>query len=190
MRKALVIEGSPHSRMLVANWLREEEWDVIEASNGEQGVRLAKEHRPAAIVCALLMPQRNGYEVCRTIRDLENWLEQPRIIVTAASDNEVDRLSMMKAGADDYLVKPIRREQLMQMLTRSPLLIDRSLCASGSGVSAALYQPPDRRRHSTEATRRVWKSAQTIRSSSWTPGVESGGWAWLSTQNSKIVQCI
>jgi phosphoribosyl 1,2-cyclic phosphodiesterase/CheY-like chemotaxis protein len=116
MRKALVIDDSPNSRMLVANWLREEDWDVIEAGDGEQGLQLAKEHRPAAVVCALPLPRHDGFQICRAIRGLANSLEQPRIIVMTKGDDEANRLCVKEAGADDYLVKPIQRERLMEML--------------------------------------------------------------------------
>lgn len=116
MPKALVIEDSATSRLHVTHCLQEEGWEVIEAEDGERGVELAREHRPAVIVCDLLMPRCNGYQVCRAIRGQGNWLQRPRIIVMTASDYAADRANAKEAGADDYLVKPIQREALREIL--------------------------------------------------------------------------
>lgn len=116
MGKALVIDDSITSRMLVAHWLREEGWQVIEAEEGEEGLQLSREHCPDVVLCDLMMPRCNGYTVCRTIRSQGEGGRRPRIIVMTASDYGADRENAREAGADDYLVKPLNRERLMEIL--------------------------------------------------------------------------
>src|SRR3989442_14184443 len=100
MRTVLLIEDSQTSRMLLAHWLQEEGWHVLEAEDGELGLSMARQHRPDVIICDLLMPRCNGYQVCRSIRSDADWARQPKIVVTTSSDYAADRLNALEAGAD------------------------------------------------------------------------------------------
>jgi phosphoribosyl 1,2-cyclic phosphodiesterase/CheY-like chemotaxis protein len=88
---------------------------VLEAGDGEAGIELALRHRPEVILCDLLMPKANGFQVCRAIR---KQLQPTKIIVISGRDYGVDRASAIEAGADDYLVKPITWELLSSTIDR------------------------------------------------------------------------
>lgn len=97
--------------------LRRDQWEVFEAADGAVGLSLAFQHRPDVILCDLLMPRVNGYQVCRAVRDhLE--LRHTKIIVVTGRDYAADRKSAGEAGADDYLVKPIAFEELRAALAK------------------------------------------------------------------------
>jgi DNA-binding response OmpR family regulator len=103
MSRVLVIEDDPAIlRGLVVN-LREDSYDVITASDGEAGYRLAREKAPDLIVLDLMLPRMSGYEVCRKLR--ADGVSIPILMLTARGD-EADRILGLDLGADDYLTKP------------------------------------------------------------------------------------
>lgn len=115
MSTVLLIEDDAESRRATVELFQREDWKILEAGDGEAGIRLALEHQPDLILCDLLMPKANGFQVCRSIRQL---LQRTRIIIVSGRDYGVDRTSAIEAGADEYLVKPIRWENLREVIER------------------------------------------------------------------------
>jgi phosphoribosyl 1,2-cyclic phosphodiesterase len=109
MPRVLIIDDDAESRRLVSDLFRREDWKVTEANDGDAGVELALRDRPELILCDLLMPRSNGFQVCRTIRE---QLQPTKIIVVSGRDYRVDRTTALQAGADEYLLKPITWELL------------------------------------------------------------------------------
>ena len=115
MPTVLLIEDDDESRCATSELFSREEWTVFEAGDGEAGIELALEHRPEVIVCDLLMPKANGFQVCRAIRQ---QLQPAKIIVISGRDYGIDRTSAIEAGADEYLVKPVTWEILSTAIER------------------------------------------------------------------------
>lgn len=115
MPTVLLIEDDAESRRATADMFAREEWKVLEAGDGESGIELALKHRPEVILCDLLMPKANGFQVCRAIRQ---QLQPTKIIVISGRDYGVDRASALEAGADEYMVKPISWEALSATIDR------------------------------------------------------------------------
>jgi len=115
MPSVLIIEDDADSRRAMAGLFAREDWKVLEAGDGDTGVDLAVQHRPEVILCDLLMPKSNGFQVCRTIRQ---QLQPTKIIVISGRDYAVDRASALEAGADEYLLKPITWELLRDAIDR------------------------------------------------------------------------
>ncbi|MCX6896427.1 MAG: response regulator [Verrucomicrobia bacterium] len=88
---------------------------VFEAGEGEAGLALVRQHRPQIVLCDLLMPRGNGFQVCRELR-ANPALRHIRIIVTTGRDYEADRQSACDAGADAYLTKPISAEAILKAI--------------------------------------------------------------------------
>src|SRR4029077_3440297 len=122
----LIIEDDDNSRRAIANLFARAEWKVLEAADGDSGIELALRNRPEVILCDLLMPKSNGFQVCRAIR---RQLQPTKIIVASGRDYAVDRASALEAGADEYLLKRIPGEALRES-------IDRLLAASPSRPGA------------------------------------------------------
>src|SRR6185436_3202589 len=107
--------------------------NVIEAEDGGMGLDLAVKNRPDVILCDLLMPRVNGYQVCRAVREhLE--LRHTKIIVVTGRDYTADRKSAEEAGADDYLVKPLE-------FTKLQAALDKMLPREGNGASSGESVP-------------------------------------------------
>lgn len=115
MPTVLLIEDDDENRRIAGDLFRRKDWNVIEAGDGEAGIQLALQHRPEIVLCDLLMPKANGFQVCRAIR---HQLQSARIIVISGRDYGVDRESALQAGADDYLVKPVTWEMLSSSIER------------------------------------------------------------------------
>ena len=115
MPSVLIIEDDDDGRRAIARLFARADWKVFEAADGDAGVELALRNRPEVILCDLLMPKSNGFQVCRTIRQ---QLQPTKIIVVSGRDYAVDRASALDAGADEFLLKPITWEVLRESIDR------------------------------------------------------------------------
>ena len=115
MPSVLIIEDDEDGRRAIAKLFAREDWKVFEAADGDSGVEIALRNRPEVILCDLLMPKSNGFQVCRTIRQ---QLQPTKIIVVSGRDYAVDRTSALEAGADEFLLKPITWEMLRESIDR------------------------------------------------------------------------
>lgn len=166
MKTVLLVEDDAGSRAVLAHHLRQDGWHVLEAEDGETGIRLALDHRPQLVICDLLMPRCNGFQVCRAVRQ---HLQPTRIIVTSARDYPIDRLNAEEAGANHYLIKPFQWEELRGLIgdvaepPPLPLRGVRSAPAAAGGDGDATATPPP------VATIRFWG----VRGSIPTPGADT-----------------
>ncbi len=115
MSTVLIIEDDADNRTTLAQLFATDGWKVLEANDGDTGLELALHNRPELILCDLLMPKLNGFQVCRSIRE---QLQPTKIIVLSGRDYGVDRTSALQAGADEYLLKPITWELLSSAIDR------------------------------------------------------------------------
>ena len=116
MKTVLVIDDDESFRKLTTEWLGAAGWRVLEAADGKEGIHLAIKLQPNAVICSLLMPGCNGFQICRSIRERAGVIEQPKIIVTTGSVYATDRRSAIEVGADEYLVKPFKADDLIRIL--------------------------------------------------------------------------
>jgi phosphoribosyl 1,2-cyclic phosphodiesterase/CheY-like chemotaxis protein len=117
MKAVLLIEDDNEIRPMIAALLKTNGWNVMEAEDGETGLDLARQHQPEIIVCDLLMPRCNGYQVCRTIRSTPE-LSGTKIVMISGRGYSTDKLNALEAGADEYLVKPISPSELRAALRK------------------------------------------------------------------------
>lgn len=119
-RRILLVEDNPKNLKLVRDVLTHSGYDVIEATSGEDGVRLAEEAAPDLILMDLQLPGISGAEALRQIRDGERAPRVPVIAVTAFAMND-DRTRAFESGFDGYVEKPISvrglRQQVADFLT-------------------------------------------------------------------------
>jgi len=117
MKAVLLIEDDDALRPTIAALLEQNGWKVHEAHDGEEGIDLARRHRPDIVVCDLLMPRCNGYQVCRAIRASAD-LRATKIVMISGRGYATDKINALEAGADEYLVKPIEPHELRATLRR------------------------------------------------------------------------
>jgi DNA-binding response OmpR family regulator len=107
----LVADDDQDILMLVSFRLERAGYDVIQAHDGEEAVRLAFERAPDLAVLDVMMPKLDGYEATRQLRDRETTSKLPVILLTARVQ-EVDVARGLEAGADDYVTKPFSPQEL------------------------------------------------------------------------------
>jgi len=104
-KKILVIEDSLTMQRLLSYVLKKEGYDVQIASDGLEGLEKARSIRPDLVFTDLMMPVKNGYEVCKEIRADEH-LKNVILIILTARGQDTDVEKGIAAGADDYVMKP------------------------------------------------------------------------------------
>jgi two-component system phosphate regulon response regulator PhoB len=116
MPRILIVEDDEDVRALIAHKLRRAGHEVSEAGDGEQGLAAARASAPDLMVLDWMMPKLTGIEVCAQIRaDVD--LPQPRILLLTAKSQDSDIALAMKTGADAYLIKPFRANDLLERVT-------------------------------------------------------------------------
>src|SRR6185437_7698519 len=117
MKTVLIIDDDADCRRVLAAVLNQNGWQVYHAGNGDEGIELARQHRPNVVLCDLLMPRVNGFKVCLELR-ADNALRHTGIVVTSGRNFEADRRAALEAGAYDFLPKPVQPTQLVAALAR------------------------------------------------------------------------
>lgn len=112
MNSILVIEDDINVRHNILELLENEGFNLIAAENGQIGVKLAQEQMPDLIICDVMMPELDGYGVLKTLRQNPTTAIIPLIFLTAKSD-KTDFRQGMAMGADDYIIKPFTRNELL-----------------------------------------------------------------------------
>lgn len=105
-----VIEDEPSVRSGLTLNLELEGYKVVSAADGEEGVNVVQQHQPELIILDVMMPKKDGFQVCRELRD--SGVSTPIILLTAKS-KEVDKVLGLDLGADDYLAKPFGMQELI-----------------------------------------------------------------------------
>jgi CheY-like chemotaxis protein len=105
-KRVLVIEDNPDNRTLIVDVLTSLDYIVLEASNGEQGVEIAKRERPDLILMDLTLPRKDGWTAAREIKANPELAHIPVIAMTAHAMIG-DRERALGAGCDEYISKPI-----------------------------------------------------------------------------------
>jgi DNA-binding response OmpR family regulator len=102
-RKILIIEDEPHIVLGLTDALEFEGFEVASAGTGRDGVNLARQEKPDAILLDLMLPDTNGFQVCQELR---RWDAFVPIVMLTARSQESDKIRGLDAGADDYVTKP------------------------------------------------------------------------------------
>ncbi|MFQ5772775.1 MAG: response regulator transcription factor [bacterium] len=110
MIKILIVEDEESILMALKDDLTLEGYDVASASNGRQGLRMAKENRYDLIVLDIILPELNGFEVCKALRTAN--VTTPIVMLTAKSQ-DIDKVLGLELGADDYVTKPFSPREFL-----------------------------------------------------------------------------
>ena len=108
----LVVEDDSPIRNLIATTLKTHDYKYLLAQNGEEAIIQASTHDPDVVFLDLGLPDMDGVEIIKKIRE---WSNMPIIVISARSEDE-DKIEALDAGADDYLTKPFSVEELLARL--------------------------------------------------------------------------
>jgi len=119
--KILLIEDNEKNRTLIRDILKFYKYEVIEADNGEQGIKMAEEHLPDLILMDMQMPVMDGFEATKLLKDNPST-KNIKIIAVTSFAMMGDRDRILEVGADEYVSKPIDTREL-------PKLVEKMLTA-------------------------------------------------------------
>ena len=114
-RTVIIADNEPSLRLLVHATIGTDDYNVIEACNGDEAWSLIQEHRPSLVILDIRMPGRTGLDILRAIK-LDPNLTGTRVILLTASAQECDVRAGLVAGADSYLTKPFSPVDLLSRL--------------------------------------------------------------------------
>jgi CheY-like chemotaxis protein len=111
----MVVDDDPDSLSILAHHIRREGLTVVEASSGTECLQVVKHHQPDVILMDLMMPEMDGFTLCRALRADPATTEIPVIMLTARDDVET-RAEGMELGVSDFIAKPATRRQLAERI--------------------------------------------------------------------------
>jgi DNA-binding response OmpR family regulator len=109
-KKILIIEDEPHIVLGLTDALEFEGFAVVSAAKGKEGVLLARQEKPDAVLLDLMLPDTNGFKVCEELR---RWDAFVPIVMLTARGQEIDKIRGLDSGADDYVTKPFSVGELI-----------------------------------------------------------------------------
>jgi DNA-binding response OmpR family regulator len=149
--RALVVDDAPENRMLVSALLVQQGFDVAQAEDGEAAVKAASLSPLDLIVLDLGLPDIDGVEVCRRVRQFSN----AHVLMLTASDTELDKVVGFEAGADDYVTKPF---SVAELVGRVKAVLRRH--ASSAAATARPAKPDTTREFGTLSVDAIAREAK------------------------------
>src|SRR5262249_5460800 len=154
MAKILIVEDEPDLQQVLEYNLKQAGHEVLLAKLGQEGIRLAREHRPDIVLLDLMLPDTSGIEVCRSLKEGPTTRTIPVLMVTARGE-EIDRVVGFEIGADDYVVKPF---SVRELLLRIQAVLRRGKADAEAVESTVEFG----RLRIDRGAHRVWVDAQEI----------------------------
>ena len=130
----LVVDDDPDTVSILSRHLQREGFVPIEATSGSQCLKLVQDQEIDVILLDLMMPEMDGFQVCKALKNSPDTAEIPVIMITARDDLDA-RAEGMRLGVSDFLAKPVFRRQLASRI-RAQL----DMTATGRANEAALHQ--------------------------------------------------
>jgi CheY-like chemotaxis protein len=118
MKKAsiLIVDDEQTIRLLVRRFLSDK-FAILEASDGEEAVGMARKHKPALILMDIMMPNVDGYRACSTIKTDQSTKRIPVVMLTGIG-HELNKKLAKELGADGYMTKPFTSKELLDTISK------------------------------------------------------------------------
>ena len=112
IKKILIVDDSPVERQHLLEALSKQGFQCVIAENGEEAITKSKSESPDLILMDVVMPGQNGFQLTRSITRDERFSDVP-VIMCTSKGQETDKVWGMRQGASDYVVKPVKAEELL-----------------------------------------------------------------------------
>ena len=110
--KILAVDDDPNN-IAILEELLEDHFDLMTSSNGEEALEIARQFLPDMILLDIMMPEMDGYEVCRRLR-AHQALKDTKIIMVSARAMKAEQFEGFRVGADDYITKPFDGDEFLE----------------------------------------------------------------------------
>lgn len=114
-RSVLVVDDEPNIVLSLEFLMRQAGYDVRVARDGEAALKAIEDDPPALVLLDVMMPKRDGFDVCQTIRANAKW-KGVRVVLLTAKGRDIEREKGMALGADDYITKPFSTREVMEKI--------------------------------------------------------------------------
>jgi CheY-like chemotaxis protein len=138
----LVADDDNNLRKILCLFLRNARYETVEAANGREALNMAKSQEPDLILMDIMMPMLDGFTVCKLLKDAPETKNIPVLICTAKNRKE-DLVAAIKAGAEDYIIKPFTKETV---LTKIEKALSARMNSSSSKALDAVERRDSRRK--------------------------------------------
>ncbi|HSL21001.1 MAG TPA: response regulator [Vicinamibacterales bacterium] len=116
-KKVLVVDDSPTDLQLMSALLKKQGYEVVTAVDGEEALDKAASTLPPLVVLDIILPKKNGFQVCRQLKTTAET-SNIKVILISSKNQDSDRFWGMKQGADEYIGKPYRDDELLAAVAR------------------------------------------------------------------------
>jgi twitching motility two-component system response regulator PilH len=113
MKKVMVVDDSPTMRQLIADTLNGKGYHIITAGDGEEALQKASTELPDLVVLDVVMPGKNGFQVCRQLKT-DTTTKHIKVILLTSKNQKSDQFWGLKQGADVYMIKPFEGPELLK----------------------------------------------------------------------------
>ena len=120
LQKALIVDDEMTNRLILRSLLKKLDYQTIEAENGLQAIELFGEEQPSIVFMDVMMPEKDGYEMCKELKADSQLCEIPVLLLTAVASHvtstRYSHADGMSTKADDYIAKPASAESISQSI--------------------------------------------------------------------------
>ena len=116
-KKILVVDDSPTEMNLIMASLKDKGYELITAIDGEEALEKAQAERPDLIVLDIILPKKNGFQVCRQLKTTPDTRDI-KILLLSSKSQDTDRFWGLKQGADEYMTKPFEETEFLANVSK------------------------------------------------------------------------
>ena len=116
-KKVLVVDDSPTDLQILSSLLKKQGYEVVTAVDGEDAIAKATATQPPLVVLDIILPKKNGFQVCRHLKTTAET-SGIKVILVSSKNQDSDKFWGMKQGADDYIGKPYQDEVLLAAIAK------------------------------------------------------------------------
>ena len=133
----LVVDDNPDNAHIIRDYLEARGYPITVAYNGDDALKAFEEVKPALVLLDVMMPGRDGWQVCREIKQHPTLGRSVRVVMVTALDDWVNKRQALQTGADDFVEKPFELSKLVATVERNVKLLSTNAAASASSASPA-----------------------------------------------------
>jgi CheY-like chemotaxis protein len=133
----LVVDDNPDNAHIIRDYLEARGYPITVAYNGDDALKAFEEVKPALVLLDVMMPGRDGWQVCRDIKQHPTLGRNVRVVMVTALDDWVNKRQALETGADDFVEKPFELSKLVSTVERNVKLLSTNAAASASSTSPA-----------------------------------------------------
>jgi two-component system response regulator VicR len=132
----LVVDDNPDNANIIRDYLEARGYPITVAYNGDDALKAFEEVKPALVLLDVMMPGRDGWQVCREIKQHPTLGRNVRVVMVTALDDWVNKRQALETGADDYVEKPFELSKLVSTVERNVKLLSSNAAGASSASPA------------------------------------------------------